>query len=71
MLNAAGLSLATIGALLPCARQDSPGFRPCDAFRKGLQRKLIELDRRIAALAEFRRQLRRHLSEAYAPSPTP
>jgi DNA-binding transcriptional MerR regulator len=67
MLNAAGLTLATIRALLPCARPGAPGFRPCTEFTAGLRRKLAELDRQIAALSESRQLLRGYLADSEQP----
>lgn len=67
MLNAAGLTLATIRGLLPCARSDSVGFLPCPEFKHVVRRRLAELDQQIAALSDSR-----HLPSDYlAHSETP
>ncbi|AVT83758.1 MerR family transcriptional regulator [Rhodopseudomonas palustris] len=62
-LQAAGLTLAKIRLLLPCAQPDSGGFRPCPAFRDGIRRRLAEIDGQIAALAASRRLLRAYLEQ--------
>jgi len=57
LLNRAGLKLATVRRLLPCASRGSPGFAPCQELKDSVRRKLVEIDRQIAALAESRRLL--------------
>jgi DNA-binding transcriptional MerR regulator len=64
MLNAAGLTLATIRGLLPCALPGLASFRPCPAFKDGVRRQLAYLERQIAALSESRRLLRGYLAQS-------
>lgn len=74
MLSSAGLTLAKIRLLLPCARDGVGGFRPCPAFKDGLRRRLAEIDDQIAALAGSRRLLRAYLAQTDAdtrPEPRP
>ncbi len=54
LLNAAGLTLATIRSLLPCALPGSPGFSPCPALRDSVRQKLSGLDQQIAELRRSR-----------------
>jgi DNA-binding transcriptional MerR regulator len=63
MLNSAGLTLATIRALLPCARPGLASFRPCPAFKDSVRRRLADLERQIAALSESHRLLRGYLAQ--------
>lgn len=59
LLNGAGLNLATIRQLLPCVSPASAGAEPCEALKRSVRHKLVELDRQIAGLTESRRLLRR------------
>lgn len=53
-LGEAGLTLADIRAVLPCARGALAGDPPCAAFRDKVRTKIGEIDARMAALAESR-----------------
>jgi len=64
MLNRAGLTLATIRTLLPCAREGGDGFAPCAAFKASLSEKLEDLDHQIAALQGSRELVATYLAEA-------
>lgn len=63
-LNAAGLTLAVIRRILPCARAGSLDFEPCAAFRHSLHQRIKELDSRISELSESRRLLAGYLATA-------
>jgi DNA-binding transcriptional MerR regulator len=63
VLNAAGLKLATIRKILPCARVGSLEFEPCAEFRGSLRRQLAELDSRISKLSDSRRILAAYLAD--------
>lgn len=63
-LNAAGLTLATIRGLLPCAGPGVAGFRPCPEFKEGIRRRLAALDQQIATLSVSRRVLRGYLAKS-------
>jgi DNA-binding transcriptional MerR regulator len=64
MLNSAGLTLATIRELPPCALPGLASFRPCPAFKDGVRRRLADLERQIVALSESRRLLRGYLAQS-------
>ena len=57
VLSEAGLTLAAIRGLLPCARGALSGEAPCPAFRAGVRAKLADIDAKMQALAESRRIL--------------
>jgi DNA-binding transcriptional MerR regulator len=71
LLNKAGLTLANIRPLLPCALPDNPGVAPCRALQDGIRRMLHDLDERIDRLAESRRLLTSFLGEGRPNRPVP
>ena len=64
LLNAAGLCLAAIRGLLPCALPGAPGFTPCRALRARVQERLSALDRQLAQLRQSRTLLVSFLNAA-------
>ncbi|WP_342588497.1 MerR family transcriptional regulator [Pleomorphomonas carboxyditropha] len=57
VLSEAGLTLAAIRGILPCARGALAGEAPCPAFRAGVRAKIADIDAKMSALAESRRIL--------------
>ncbi len=64
LLNAAGLSLAAIRGLLPCALPGAPGGAPCRALRERVRERLSLLDRQLAQMRWSRTLLVSFLSAA-------
>lgn len=63
LLGSAGMTLPTILKFLPCAREDSFAFEPCDELRTILYEQIHLIDQKMGNLTKSRSVLKSFLEE--------